>query len=170
MGKYTVTIKTGDQDAAGTNANISLVLHGVHDSVGPLKLDKTWTNDFESGSEDEYPIQIKDIGTLTSMELRTDNSGGSGCGWFVEWVKIVDHTDGAEHNFRVNQWMNFENVTIHQAPDGAAPVGNVLATMVDTIDTDGDGLPDTAIVTKIVDTDGDGAADATVVETLANPL
>jgi len=76
MGKYTVTIKTGDQDAAGTNANISLVLHGVHDSVGPLKLDNTWTNDFESGNEDEYPIQIKDIGRLTSMELHTDNRHG----------------------------------------------------------------------------------------------
>ena len=43
------------------------------DSVGPLKLDDTWTNDFESGNEDKYRIQIKDIGSLTAMELRTDN-------------------------------------------------------------------------------------------------
>ena len=42
--------------------------------------------------------------------------------------------------------------------------------MVDTVDTDGDGLPDAVVVTKVIDTDGDGAADATVVEKLANPL
>ena len=45
-----------------------------------------------------------------------------------------------------------------------------MATMVDTVDTDGDGLPDAVVVTKVIDTDGDGAADATVVEKLANPV
>ena len=42
--------------------------------------------------------------------------------------------------------------------------------MVDTVDTDGDGLPDAVVVTKVIDTDGDGAADATVVEKLSNPV
>ncbi len=61
---------------AGTDANVSIELHGDKGFIGATKLDNH-QNNFERGRKDEFEIAGTDIGTPDHIVIGHDNSGGT---------------------------------------------------------------------------------------------
>ncbi|XP_022084979.1 arachidonate 5-lipoxygenase-like [Acanthaster planci] len=89
---YTVCIKTGDYKGSGTDSNVTLRLYNASGSSPAVKLDCTWSNDFERGSLDTFYLKKTGI-TAAVEEIELTLSEGSKCqNWFVETIE-VKHED-----------------------------------------------------------------------------
>ena len=106
---YTLKIMTSSDKNAGTDANITAVLHGTNGSSKKLKLDKSKTNrnKFEKGKEDifEFP-GIADLGEVTKVSIASDGHRGmklSHPEWKLTSVEVESST-GATVLFECDQW------------------------------------------------------------------
>lgn len=78
-GSYRLSVVTGQHKNAGTDANISVYIHGSDASSGPHPLRSSLTNKdkFEKGKTDIFEITVAEsIGEIQSVELISDNRGG----------------------------------------------------------------------------------------------
>ncbi len=57
---------------AGTDANVSCVLHGDQGSTPQLTLENS-ANNFERGARDEFSVQSTDVGQLQRLQISQDN-------------------------------------------------------------------------------------------------
>jgi hypothetical protein len=55
---YKVVVVTSDVRGAGTDADISMVMHGSKGDAGPLKLDNS-ANNFERGQTDTFFVKVR---------------------------------------------------------------------------------------------------------------
>jgi hypothetical protein len=101
--RYKVTIKTGNRDNAGTDANVYITLYGTKGNSGEIYLDDPNRNDFERSNTDVFNVCPVDLGNLTKIRLRHDNSGMAP-GWYVDEVKVLDKITGKEWLFPVYRW------------------------------------------------------------------
>lgn len=99
--QYRVSVYTGDQDDAGTDANVSITIHGSSGSVGPADLDNS-ENNFERAKVDHFTLDLIDVGRMQSINIKHDNSGHKP-GWFLDRVVITKGGDTAE--FPCSQWL-----------------------------------------------------------------
>ncbi|XP_075870025.1 lipoxygenase homology domain-containing protein 1 [Nelusetta ayraudi] len=104
---YTLRIKTGDKEYAGTDANVFMTLYGTKDDTGiiNLKASKTHKNKFERGMTDEFTVEAVDIGPLKKLRIGHDNWGGS-AGWFLDWVEIDAPSLGQKLRFPCGRWLD----------------------------------------------------------------
>ncbi|GFH12273.1 uncharacterized protein mot51, partial [Haematococcus lacustris] len=58
---------------AGTDANVSIELHGDKGSVGASRLE-TQSNNFERGAVDHFLVKGSDVGDVTRVVISHDNS------------------------------------------------------------------------------------------------
>ena len=65
---------TSDLRGAGTDANVTLEMHGKAGSVGETRLD-TAANNFERGAKDVFRVSASDIGELERLVVAHDGSG-----------------------------------------------------------------------------------------------
>lgn len=89
--KYGISVKTADQSGAGTDSNISIMLHGTRGVTDYIKLNNKISGDaFERGQLDRAPLcSVLDLGKITSISLRHDGSY-SGAEWRMDYSQIND--------------------------------------------------------------------------------
>src|SRR6201995_3616781 len=91
--KYVVTIATGTDRGAGTNAHVSVSLVGTNGTLGPRDLDKQHYNEFESGAVDNYELESStDYGTITEVIVYL--RGDAKTPWQLDYVKVSNKTTG----------------------------------------------------------------------------
>jgi hypothetical protein len=101
MPQYRISVYTGDIANAGTDANVSITIHGSSRSVGPSDLENS-ENNFERGKVDHFTLNLSDVGRVQWINIAHDNSGEKP-GWFLSRVTIQVNGDYAE--FPCNRWL-----------------------------------------------------------------
>ncbi len=104
---YTIWVKTGDQNLAGTDSNVFIQLFGTDGQTESIHLPSQDIFAFESGSVDKFILEVPDVGELTRCCIGHDNSEGDS-GWFVVDVRIQDDETDREWKFVFNQWLGVE--------------------------------------------------------------
>lgn len=101
---FTVTVTTGDEFGAGTNANVFITLIGADASSGEATLDTASFDDFERNTTTNYTVDAgRNIGAVRQIRLRHDNTG-VGPGWFVGRVVVRNNATGEQVTFNINRW------------------------------------------------------------------
>ena len=57
----------------------------------------------ERGSTDHFDIVTEDVGELTKVIIRHDNTGMAP-GWYLQWVKVKDDK-GRNYHFQCDDWL-----------------------------------------------------------------
>ncbi len=86
---YSVAFHTGDVTGAGTDANITLTMHGTSGTLGPFVLNP-WIsgNAFERNQTDTvFFQQFPDIGPINSITVSSDDKWVASA-WFLDSVRI----------------------------------------------------------------------------------
>ena len=72
---YRVEVKTADKFAAGTDANVSVILYGKTGDSGKQALVGSGKNLFERNEVSAFDLELADLGKLVKMRIEHDNSG-----------------------------------------------------------------------------------------------
>jgi cytolysin (calcineurin-like family phosphatase) len=96
---YSLAIRTADKSGAGTDSNIYLQISGQNGKTQEQHLNSktSATNAFERGDIDNLTFSDKDVGTITSINIRSDTKY-SGSDWELEWLIIT--VKGKQYIFR----------------------------------------------------------------------
>jgi hypothetical protein len=89
---YALEVKTSDILGAGTDANITFTLHGKNGAAS-ITLDTSWSHMMERNDTNYVYIPSADLGTLQSVTVSNDGSGGKwgislNSEWNVDWIKV----------------------------------------------------------------------------------
>ncbi|KAJ9526209.1 hypothetical protein QJQ45_009677 [Haematococcus lacustris] len=100
---YRITVFTSDLRGAGTDANVSIELHGDNGSVGASRLE-TQANNFERGAVDQFLVKGSDVGDVTRVVISHDNSG-VGSAWHCQQVEVFNPATQRSYFFPCNAWL-----------------------------------------------------------------
>lgn len=103
MPQYRITIYTGNADYAGTNANVFITIYGDVTNSGEKHLDNDDDN-FEQGKTDIFTLELPQLGNLTSVRIRHDDTGFAS-GWFLDKIIVRNEESGKEWLFPCNNWL-----------------------------------------------------------------
>ncbi|XP_014681546.1 PREDICTED: polycystic kidney disease protein 1-like 2 [Priapulus caudatus] len=84
---YGVSVHTADVKNAGTDAGVSLQLHGHHETSGYVLLESSG-NSFERRSVDYFVIEHEDMGDIYNLSVKHDNKHLASS-WLLEKVVVV---------------------------------------------------------------------------------
>ncbi|XP_032223635.2 lipoxygenase homology domain-containing protein 1 isoform X2 [Nematostella vectensis] len=102
---YRVTIKTGDEPEAGTDANVFLTMYGERGPSAKFLLkDNEDRNQFSRGRTDKFAIRAKDLGKLTRIRVSRDNAGVRP-GWLLDKVVIDIPAKMEQYVFTCRKWL-----------------------------------------------------------------
>ncbi|XP_051019198.1 lipoxygenase homology domain-containing protein 1 isoform X2 [Acomys russatus] len=106
---YEVQVITGNVPKAGTDANVYLTIYGEeYGDTGERPLKKSdKSNKFEQGQTDTFTIYAIDLGALTKIRIRHDNTGNRP-GWFLDRVDITDMNNDVTYYFPCQRWLAVE--------------------------------------------------------------
>ncbi|XP_076768521.1 lipoxygenase homology domain-containing protein 1 isoform X1 [Arvicanthis niloticus] len=106
---YEVQVITGNVPKAGTDANVYLTIYGEeYGDTGERPLKKSdKSNKFEQGQTDTFTIYAIDLGPLTKIRIRHDNTGNRP-GWFLDRVDITDMNNETTYYFPCQRWLAVE--------------------------------------------------------------
>ncbi|XP_054528150.2 lipoxygenase homology domain-containing protein 1 isoform X5 [Pan troglodytes] len=106
---YEVQVVTGNVPKAGTDANVYLTIYGEeYGDTGERPLKKSdKSNKFEQGQTDTFTIYAIDLGALTKIRIRHDNTGNR-AGWFLDRVDITDMNNEITYYFPCQRWLAVE--------------------------------------------------------------
>jgi len=84
-------VYTADDQGAGTDANVQMVVYGKNDKgesvkTDEVKLDNSGDN-FETGQEDQFKIETIDVGRPYKIRISHDNAG-SFAAWKLDRVSF----------------------------------------------------------------------------------
>ncbi|KAL3842214.1 hypothetical protein ACJMK2_020253, partial [Sinanodonta woodiana] len=104
--EYIVKVCTGKTSGAGTDANVFIQIYGENGDTGERQLKESSTNKnkFESGQEDIFIIKAIDLGKLSKLRIRHDNSG-FGAAWFLDRVEVEDPKRKKSFYFPCQRWL-----------------------------------------------------------------
>lgn len=85
---YEITVITGDKKGAGTDANVSITIHGKSGITEKIPLRSKSKNVFEKNQSDIFSVRAKCVGPMTKIRIEHDNSG-TAAGWYLERVSPV---------------------------------------------------------------------------------
>ncbi|XP_061409799.1 lipoxygenase homology domain-containing protein 1-like isoform X3 [Lethenteron reissneri] len=102
--KYEVTVFTGDERGAGTDADVSISIFGELGDTGERRLDSR-RNNFERGKQDKFTLDSPNLGRLTKISIGHNNRGPSP-GWFLDKVVVDDRDAGVVYQFPVRRWLS----------------------------------------------------------------
>ncbi|CAG5116254.1 unnamed protein product, partial [Candidula unifasciata] len=100
-GVWDLWIQTVNEEGAGTQSVIVLVLCGTTGSSPPLYLNQH--NDFHAGSC--YHTQIRSGKTGDIFKIRLAFADKSGKSWYLERIKLKDSVTKQEFNFDYKSWL-----------------------------------------------------------------
>ncbi|XP_016306772.1 lipoxygenase homology domain-containing protein 1-like [Sinocyclocheilus anshuiensis] len=103
---YTISVKTSDVTAAGTDANVWMIIFGENGDTGTLTLkESNNTNKFERKQTDTFRFpDILSLGELSKVRIWHDNSGLA-AGWHLEYVDVHDDILGKKFRFQCDRWL-----------------------------------------------------------------
>jgi hypothetical protein len=115
--RYTVYVQTGTTDATaarkadgpGTDANVSIRMHGIEGATLAIPLTTGRVTDFDAGNIDVFTFEAPRVGQLKGLEIRHDNTGAEP-GWFLEWVVVTNTTTGQVGYFPYHGWLMGDNL------------------------------------------------------------
>ncbi|XP_069813684.1 oxygen-regulated protein 1 isoform X3 [Dendropsophus ebraccatus] len=100
---WKVSILTG---RAGTSANVILWVYGSKGSTGPITLGKTNKKHlFQPRQEDEFKVEIPNIGALYKIRIGHDGSGDHH-EWELKQTILQKMKDGKTYTFEANRWLS----------------------------------------------------------------
>ncbi|XP_063067192.1 lipoxygenase homology domain-containing protein 1-like [Engraulis encrasicolus] len=104
--EYTITVKTGEAMAAGTDANVWCMVFGENGDTGVLALKHSQNgNKFERKKTDVFKFPEKlSLGDLSKVRLWHDNSGPAP-GWFLDFVEVRDELMDQTFRFPCRKWL-----------------------------------------------------------------
>uniref|UniRef100_G1M210 Lipoxygenase homology PLAT domains 1 n=1 Tax=Ailuropoda melanoleuca TaxID=9646 RepID=G1M210_AILME len=108
---YEVEIWTGDVGGAGTTARVYVQIYGEDGKTEVLFLSSR-SKVFDRASKDTFQtdtftIYAIDLGALTKIRIRHDNSG-SRPGWFLDRIDITDVNNEITYCFPCQRWLAVE--------------------------------------------------------------
>ncbi|XP_069906347.1 lipoxygenase homology domain-containing protein 1 isoform X3 [Oryctolagus cuniculus] len=108
---YEVEIWTGDVGGAGTTARVYMQIYGEEGKTEVLFLSSR-SKVFDRASKDifqtdTFTIYAIDLGALTKIRIRHDNSGNRP-GWFLDRVDITDMNNETTYYFPCQRWLAVE--------------------------------------------------------------
>uniref|UniRef100_A0A8C9AWV7 Lipoxygenase homology PLAT domains 1 n=1 Tax=Prolemur simus TaxID=1328070 RepID=A0A8C9AWV7_PROSS len=108
---YEVEIWTGDVGGAGTTARVYLQIYGEKGKTEVLFLSSR-SKVFDRASKDTFQtdtftIYAIDLGPLTKIRIRHDNSGNR-AGWFLDRIDITDMNNEITYYFPCQRWLAVE--------------------------------------------------------------
>jgi hypothetical protein len=130
---YALYITTQDGSTYGTDANITFTLTGANGSSN-ITVDTYRDGRMESGNTNYVTIPSKDLGPLTTIKIKNDNSG-SGPDWRVGSIQVTSArwlgpgNTPIFYNVTINDWINGDD-TDHAFPltqQNSAPYANAWA-------------------------------------------
>lgn len=97
---------TGNKSGAGTNANVFLTMFGDKGDSGEHQLSKSENHfdKFEKNQVDKFYIENADLGKLTKIFIRHDDSGIRS-DWFLDRVEINDDLHNDKYIFYCERWL-----------------------------------------------------------------
>ncbi|XP_077990949.1 uncharacterized protein LOC144445282 [Glandiceps talaboti] len=101
-GKWKVSVKTSDKENAGTTSKVVITVYGDYGQTQPLPLE---TDEFKAADEQQFDIDVGEIGEISKIRLEHDNSGENP-GWHVDKIKMEDQTSREELTFILNCWLS----------------------------------------------------------------
>ncbi len=104
MTTYTVHVKTGDREHAGTDANVFIQLIGAIATSTELKLDNKNINDFERRSLSSFQVSTDEVGWIDKIRLCHDDTGKHS-GWYVEYVNVINQDTKLEYHADFYRWL-----------------------------------------------------------------
>ncbi|CAF1252253.1 unnamed protein product [Adineta steineri] len=106
---YQITVITGNKIAAGTDADVFLIIYGEDNQSDEHQLihSKTYKNSFEQNQEDVFEIKILTLGKLKKIRIRHDNSG-LGPGWYLDRILIHDTKTDQRYHFICEKWLSID--------------------------------------------------------------
>ncbi|XP_046552078.1 polyunsaturated fatty acid 5-lipoxygenase-like [Haliotis rubra] len=106
--EFVIHVRTGDVQGAGTDANVSVILHDEQgSSTNQLQLNHAFKNDFERGNLDVFQLprdKTEFINKLGKLEIFRDDSG-FGSSWYVERITVENKSNGDVYIFPVLRWL-----------------------------------------------------------------
>nr|XP_014342376.1 PREDICTED: oxygen-regulated protein 1 [Latimeria chalumnae] len=103
-GDWKITVVTGDNHSAGTEATVVVCAYGKKGASGPIVLGSGKHQLFNPNSADTFKVNLKDLGELYKIRIGHDNSGEDP-GWYLEEVKLNELPSGQEITLPVFQWL-----------------------------------------------------------------
>lgn len=107
MGRYTITVSTGDKKNAGTDARVYIILYDTNGgSTGTLKLDNFFRNEFERGRTDTFTIENNPtfLDEISSIELWRDDYGLADS-WYVNSISAQCENSDDVYIFPIHRWI-----------------------------------------------------------------
>ena len=83
---YKITLFTGDEAGAGTEAQVKLTLMGEEGESGEIELERE-EDSFSRGMQDTFELKMKELGKLEKLKISHDGSGFKSA-WFLEKVRL----------------------------------------------------------------------------------
>ena len=102
---YEIEIETGDVKNAGTDAKVYIKLYGENGESSYIQLDNN-ENNYEKNKTDYFNLEYKDLGAITKIKIKHNNSGRK-AGWFLE--KVLIKKDRETYSFTAQQWLSGTN-------------------------------------------------------------
>lgn len=103
---YIVSVKTGDQLQAGTDADVFIVLHTESGGkTDPVNLDYYFRDDFERGQLDTFKLKnVTQLNDINKIEIWR-NDTGIGSDWFLDYIEIEAVNNRKRFMFPVFRWI-----------------------------------------------------------------
>ncbi|XP_058639791.1 lipoxygenase homology domain-containing protein 1 isoform X4 [Onychostoma macrolepis] len=103
---YSIQVKTSDIAAAGTDANVFLIVFGENGDTGTLALRECSNrNKFEHNQVDVFRFgDILSLGELSKVRVWHDNKGPAP-GWHLEYVDVKDDLLDQTFRFPCDRWL-----------------------------------------------------------------
>lgn len=101
LSTYKISVKTGDKRGDGTDANVSIRLHGQEARTNTYDLD----NFFQTGNIDDFSVTSEiNIPEVQRIELWRDNCGWFS-NWYLEWIEVTNPSSEITTKFSVMKWI-----------------------------------------------------------------
>jgi hypothetical protein len=104
--RYHITVSTGVQNDAGTDAPVRLTLWGPLGRSGPhlLEDEQSFDPEFQAGSTDSFVLDIPDVGPLRHIRIGHDSDDG----WFLRKVVVERRELGSRWEFPCHRWLDID--------------------------------------------------------------
>ncbi|XP_073237906.1 lipoxygenase homology domain-containing protein 1-like [Porites lutea] len=105
---YDIKVATSDESNAGTNANVFIKIHGSEGVTTALLLDDPSRGDFEEGAVDNFLRGAIDVGVVTGVEVKHDNTTDSANvdpSWAFVYIKVKRSNDSNYVDFNFSDWL-----------------------------------------------------------------
>lgn len=109
--RYTVTVRTGSDRGAGTDANVWIAVYGANGDTGRRPLDMS-KDDFKRSGVDSFTLESPALGDIRCIKIGHDNTGVSP-NWMLQSVtvesvdtKVSDSENQPVTHFMANKWID----------------------------------------------------------------